>query len=27
VGRVLTLLTLATILALFWIGLRRERQP
>jgi hypothetical protein len=25
VGRVLTLLTLATILALFWIGLRRER--
>ena len=25
VGRVLTLLTLVTILALFWIGLRRER--
>jgi hypothetical protein len=26
VGRVLTLLTLAAILALFWIGLRRERS-
>jgi hypothetical protein len=25
VGRVLTVLTLAVILALFWIGLRRER--
>jgi uncharacterized membrane protein YfhO len=25
VGRVLTLLTLATIVLLFWIGLRRER--
>jgi len=25
VGRILTLLTLVTILALFWIGLRRER--
>ena len=26
VGRVVTLLTLAVILGMFWIGLRRERR-